>query len=80
MLAQPIFTKYFPNAVKSLIKPDETINYKPFIVSKYNPKTWDSLSKDPKRTSKGKSPRKNRKRAVKSQREEMNVLKRKMMI
>ena len=61
MLAQPFFTKYFPNAVKSLIKPDETINYKPFIVSKDNPKTWDPISKDSNPASKGKSPRKNSK-------------------
>ena len=61
MLAHPFFTKYFPNAVKSLIKPDETINYKPFIVSKDNPKTWDPVSKDSNPTSKGKSPRKNSK-------------------
>ena len=61
MLVQPFFTKYFPNAVKSLIKPDETINYKPFIVSKDNPKTWDPISKDSNPASKGKSPRKNSK-------------------
>ena len=61
MLAQPFFTKYFPNAVKSLIKPDETINYKPFIVSKDNPKTWDPISKDSNPASKAKSPRKNSK-------------------
>ena len=61
MLAQPFFTKYFPNAVKSLIKPDETINYKPFIVSKDNPKTWDPISKDSNPASKGKSPGKNSK-------------------
>ena len=61
MLLQPFFTKHFPNAVKSLIKPDDTINYKPFIVSKDNPKTWDPICKDAASTSKGKSPRKNSK-------------------
>ena len=61
MLTQPFFTKHFPNAVKSLIKPDDTINYKPFIVSKDNPKTWDPICKDATPTSKGKSPRKNSK-------------------
>ena len=61
MLLQPFFTKHFPNAVKNLIKPDDTINYKPFIVSKDNPKTWDPICKDATSTSKGKSPRKNSK-------------------
>ena len=48
MLQHPFFTKYLPNAVKSLIKPDKTANYKPFIVCKDNPNTWDPISKDPK--------------------------------
>ena len=61
MLQHPFFTKYFPNAAKSLIKPDENANYKPFIVSKDNPKTWDPLIKDSKQNSKGNSPRKNSK-------------------
>ena len=61
MLQHPFFTKYFPNAVKSLIKPDENANYKPFIVSKDNPKTWDPLIKENKPNSKGNSPRKNSK-------------------
>ena len=39
MLQHQFFTKYFPNAVKGLIKPDNT-NYKPFIIGKDNPKTW----------------------------------------
>ena len=62
MLQHPFFTKYFPNAVKSLIKPDASANYKTFIVSKDNPKTWEPISKDsaatPKSTSKGSSPKK----------------------
>ena len=59
MLQHPFFTKHFPNAVKSLIKPDENATYKPFIVSKDNPKTWDPLLKENKPSSKGNSPRKN---------------------
>ena len=68
MLQHPFFTKHFPNAVKSLIKPDENANYKPFIVSKDNPKTWDPLVKESKPTSKGNSPRKNSKSPQKSPR------------
>ena len=59
MLQHPFFTKYFPNAVKSLIKPDDISNYKPFIVSKDNPKTWDPIIKSNKPHSKGSSPKKN---------------------
>ena len=58
MLQHPFFTKYFPNAVKSLIKPDNTANYKSFIISKDNPKTWDPISKTAKPSSKGSSPKK----------------------
>ena len=47
MLQHPFFTKYFPNAVKSLIKPDQNANYKPFIISKDNPKTWEPISTEP---------------------------------
>ena len=61
ILQQPFFTKYFPNAVKSLIKPDENANYRPFIICKDNPKTWDPISKETKPSSKGKSPKKNSK-------------------
>ena len=58
MLQHPFFTKYFPNAVKSLIKPDENAIYKPFIVSKDNPKTWEPIAKTGKPNSKGNSPKK----------------------
>ena len=68
MLQHPFFTKYFPNAVKSLIKPDENAEYKPFIISKDNPKTWDPLVKGTKPTSKGNSPRKNSRSPGKSPR------------
>ena len=37
ILQHPFFTKYFPNALQSLIKPDDSIKYKPFIVNKDDP-------------------------------------------
>ena len=37
ILQQPFFTKYFPNALQSLIKPDDSIKYKPFIANKDDP-------------------------------------------
>ena len=40
MLLHPFITKYFPNAISCLIKPDNT-QYKLFIVSKDNPLTWN---------------------------------------
>ena len=66
MLQHPFFTRYFPNAAQSLIKPDDNIKYKPFIVSKDDPKTWDPIIKvnndgANKPNSKGASPRKNSK-------------------
>ena len=66
MLQHPFFTRYFPNASQSLIKPDDNIKYKPFIVSKDDPKTWDPIIKSDnagvnKPNSRGGSPRKNSK-------------------
>ena len=62
MLQHPFFTRYFPNASQSLIKPDDKIKYKPFIVSKDIPKTWDPVEKNiNKPGSRGGSPRKNSK-------------------
>ena len=46
MLSHPFITKYFPNAPQSLIKPDNETKFKPFIVSKDDPKTWDPYPKD----------------------------------
>jgi len=43
MLMHPFFTKFFPNAISSLIKPDNSIQYKVFIVSKDNPLTWNPI-------------------------------------
>ena len=40
MLKHPFITKYVPDAQKYLVKPEENVQYKPFIVSKDNPKTW----------------------------------------
>ena len=40
MLKHPFITKYVPDATKYLIKPEEGVQYKPFIVAKDDPKTW----------------------------------------
>ena len=40
ILKDPFIIKYFPNAFECLIKPEEEVQYKPFIISKDNPKTW----------------------------------------
>ena len=40
MLKHPFITKFIPDASKSLIKPEEGVQYKPFIVCKDDPKTW----------------------------------------
>ncbi len=42
MLLHPFFTKFFPNAISCLQKPDNT-QYKVFIVSKDNPLTWNPI-------------------------------------
>ena len=46
MLQHHFITKYYPNASECLIKPDENIKYKPFIVSKDDPKNWDPIIHD----------------------------------
>ena len=43
MLLHPFFTKFFPNAISTLIKPDKSIQYRVFIVSKDNPLTWNPI-------------------------------------
>ncbi len=43
MLNHHFITKYFPNAYENLIKPDESIKYKPFIISKDDPNNWDPI-------------------------------------
>ena len=43
MLLHPFFTKFFPNAISSLIKPDKSIKYSVFVVSKDNPLTWNPI-------------------------------------
>ena len=40
MMKHPFITKFIPDAQKYLIKPEEGVQYKPFIVSKDDPKTW----------------------------------------
>ena len=58
MLQHPFFTKYCPNAAQSLIKPDKTIKYKPFVISVDDPKTWDPVDKDAEKTKdKGETPK-----------------------
>ena len=42
ILLHPFFTKYYPNALSCLKKPDNT-QYKVFIVSKDNPLTWNPV-------------------------------------
>ena len=40
MLKHPFITKFVPDAQKYLIKPEENVQYKQFVVSKDDPKTW----------------------------------------
>ena len=40
IIKDPFITQYFPNASDCLIKPEEGVQYKPFIISKDDPKTW----------------------------------------
>ena len=40
ILKHPFITKYFPDATKYLIKPEEGAKYKPSVLSKDAPKTW----------------------------------------
>ena len=61
ILSHPFITKYFPNAVQSLKKPDSNEKHIPFIVSEDDPKKLDSKNiKDNniKLTEKDKSPKK----------------------
>jgi serine/threonine protein kinase len=46
MLKHPFITKFYPNASECLIKPDESIKYKPFIVSKDDPTNWDPIIRE----------------------------------
>ena len=46
MLLHPFFTKFFPNAYSSLIKPDQSIKYRVFIVSKDDPLTWNPIKEE----------------------------------
>ena len=40
MIRHPFITQYYPDAEKCLIKPEEGVKYKPFIICKDDPKTW----------------------------------------
>ena len=44
MLLHPFITQYFPNAISCLKQPDDTIQYKTFIISKDNPLNWNPVS------------------------------------
>lgn len=46
ILSHSFFSKYFPNAVNELIKPDHQQN-RIFIVSQDDPKTWGEIKKKP---------------------------------
>ena len=41
MIKHPFITKNFPDAHKYLIKPEQSSSYKPFIICKDDPKTWN---------------------------------------
>ena len=43
ILLHPFITKFYPNAMSSLIKPDPSIIYNVFIISKDNPLTWNPI-------------------------------------
>ena len=43
MLAHPFFIKFFPNGSSSLIKPDNSNQYRIFLVSKDNPLNWNPI-------------------------------------
>ena len=40
MIEHPFISKYFPDATKYLIKPEQNKQYKPYIVCKDDPKVW----------------------------------------
>ena len=43
MLAHPFFTKFFQDTSSCLIRPDNSIKYKVFVVSKDNPLNWNPI-------------------------------------
>ena len=43
ILKHDFFLKFFPDAPKCLIRPNPNIQYKTFVVSKDDPKTWDPV-------------------------------------
>ena len=55
MLKNPFFTKYFPNAVKDLIKPEDQGEYKTFIISKDDPSKWEPFIKSKENTTETKN-------------------------
>ena len=45
MLQHPFFTKYFPNAINDLIKPEDQGEFKTFIINKDDPNNWEPFIK-----------------------------------
>ena len=43
ILAHPFFTKFFPNPASCLIKPDNSTQYRIFVISKDNPLNWNPI-------------------------------------
>ena len=43
MLHHPFITQYFPNATSCLVRPDSSIQYKVFVISKDHPLTWNPV-------------------------------------
>ena len=63
MLKHPFFTKYFPNAVKDLIKPEDQGECKTFIISKDDPSTWEPFIKSKENKNETKNEKENEKKS-----------------
>ena len=63
MLKHPFFTKYFPNAVKDLIKPEDQGECKTFIISKDDPSTWEPFIKSKENINETKNEKENEKKS-----------------
>ena len=57
MLMHPYFTKFFPNGVDCLIKPNDKLTYVPYIISKDNPKDYNVVNLNNKKNYNDKSER-----------------------
>ena len=63
MLKHPFFTKYFPNAVKDLIKPEDQGECKTFIISKDDPSIWEPFIKSKENINETKNEKENEKKS-----------------